>query len=212
MDNLPLPPSIGMLQMMLVLVLGVMLELSVTRSLRPRANDETKAAARLWTWPCAPLLRGIVIVSAVLWTYPALFGFRVAPPLAQLLPADGARGALLLGLVLFGRLLAPLIAALGRRPALVDCLQGMLAVAVVFEGFAKYLGALSASVWPGLAAVIALVAMSVLLPALAAGLGRDFATRWSSGLAEWLGQSLAMAAVAAIVTLYGYLLGMQVGM
>ncbi len=211
MDTLPLSPSISMLQLMLVLVLGVSLELSVTRGPRPRSNDET-VSARLWTWLCAPLIRGAAIVGAVLWTYPAVFGFRAAPPLAQLLSADGARGALLLGLVLLCRLFAPLAAALRGRPGLIDCMQGMLAAAVVFGGFARYLGALSANAWPGVAAAIALLGMSVLLPALAAGLGRDFATRWSSAHAEWLGQTLGMAAVAPIVTLYGYLLGMQIAM
>jgi len=208
---LPLSPSHGMLELMLALMLGVSLELSLTRRLIHPGQTRPRIA-RVWTLLCAPLLRGAVIVGAVLWTYPALFGFRVAPPLMPLLLSDGASHGALLCLVVLARLLVPLLAPLRRRPDVVDCAQGFAATALVFAAYADHLGALSATVWPGIVSVLALGGMSMLLPPLAAGLARDFATRWGVGAAAWLGQLSGMAAVAPIVMLYGYLLGMQLAM
>jgi hypothetical protein len=207
---LPLSPSIGLLELMLVLVLGASLELWLTA--RGTRREAGPGASRRWSSVYAPLLRGSAIVAAVLWAYPALFGFRAAPSLRNLFASDAPRLALLLGLVVLLRLCTQRLAALRRRPGLVDSLQAMVAVAVVFEDFADYLGALSASAWPGLVAALALGGLSLLLPALASGLGRDLGARGNSALAAWLDQALGMAAVAPIVMFYAYLLGTQLGM
>lgn len=201
---------------MLVLMVGVSLELWLTRRLAGLARGRSRSV-RAWQGVGMSLWRGVVMMAAVLVTYPALFGFRAAPPLATLVPGEAARGAALLGLVVLGRVLAPLLPALRKRPGMLDAVQGMGVAAVLFTSYADYLGALSVSVWPGLLAAVALAALSALLPALAAGLGRDFgagldARRGSSGLAPLFGETMGMAAVAPIVMLYGYLLGMQLAL
>lgn len=213
---LPLSPSVGMLELMLVLVLGVSFELWLGGWLARLAYDNP-AFPRLWDSVCAPLLRSAVIMAAVLVAYPALFGFRAAPSLMTLMPSDAARGGTLFGLIYLCRVLAPLVPPLRLRPGLLDAVQGMCAVAVVFAWFADYLGAVSASVWPGLLAALALCGMSMLLPALAAGLGRDFGAQLDSryavnGLDQLFGQTMGMVAVAPIVMFYGYLLGIQLSM
>lgn len=201
---------------MLVLVLGVSFELWLGGWLA-RLACHNPAFPRMWDGFVAPLLRSAVIMAAVLSAYPALFGFRAAPSLMSLMPSEAARGGTLFGLVYLCRVVAPLVPPLRLRPGLLDAVQGMCAVAVVFAWFADYLGAVSASVWPGLLAALALLGMSALLPALAAGLGRDFGAYLDSryrlnGLDQLFGRAMGMVAVAPIVMLYGYLLGMQLGM
>ena len=95
---------------------------------------------------------------------------------------------------------------------LLDCAQGCAATALLFTTYADYLGALSATAWPGIPSALALVGMSVLLPGLASGLARDFGARWGAGVADCLAELCGMAAVAPIVLLYAYLLGMQLAM
>ena len=58
--------------------------------------------------------------------------------------------------------------------------------------------------------------MPRVMPALAAGLGHDFGARISEGramvgLAALCGNTMGMVAVAPIMMIYGYLLGLQIG-
>ena len=113
--------------------------------------------------------------------------------------------------------LAPWLAPLRARPATLDAAQSLGAVAVVFMCYAGYLGAVSASAWPGLLSALALGGLCTLLPALAAGLGRDFGARLGlrldlKGLDEYCAQGATMLAIAPLTMLYGYLLGDQLGM
>lgn len=212
---LPLSPSTGMLELMAVLVLGVSLELWLASRLARLAHHHPRWPG-LWQRLGAPLLRGAVIVAAVLFAYPALFGFRAAPSFYTLMPDDTLRGGAWLGAVFLARLVAPMLLP-SPRPGLLDAVQGMAAVALVFMWFADYLGAISASLWPGLLGALALAGLTALLPALAAGLGHDFGARLDArrnctGLAQLFGHAMGMVAVAPIVILYGYLLGMQLAM
>ena len=212
---LPLSPAVGMFQLMLVLVLGVALELWLEMRLA-RLLHNNPSFTRLWHSLCAPLLRSALIVAAVLLAYPALFGFRAGPPLATLLTADSACFGTLFGLVFLCRICAPLLSAVRARPGLLDAVQGLLAVALMFVWFADYLGALSVSLWPGLAAGAALAGLCMVMPSLAASLGHDFGARWDQrcatiGLDQLFGKIMGMVAVAPIMTLYGYLLGLQIG-
>ena len=87
---LPLSPATGMFQLMLVLVLGVVAELWLEERLS-RLLQSNAAFPWLWQELCAPLLRSALMVGGTLFAYPALFGFRTAPPIATLLPAGSAR-------------------------------------------------------------------------------------------------------------------------
>ena len=201
---------------MLVLVSGVGVELKLGQWLTRLASDKARFT-RVWHRLYAPLLRTAVIVGAVLWAYPALFGFRAAPALSTLFGVDMARSGILFGLVFLLRLLAPWLAPLRARPATLDAAQSLGAVAVVFMCYAGYLGAVSASAWPGLLSALALGGLCTLLPALAAGLGRDFGARLGlrldlKGLDEYCAQGATMLAIAPLTMLYGYLLGDQLGM
>ncbi|MBK6660328.1 MAG: hypothetical protein IPG43_20295 [Proteobacteria bacterium] len=208
---LPLSPSTGMLELMLVLVAGVSFELWLARRVASRPM-----LTRLWLGLGAPLLRSAMIVGAVLVAYPALFGFRAAPTLATLMHEGAARGGLWLIALCAARLLVPLPLS-SSRTGLVDALQGVGAAALLFVGFSRHVGALSASPWPGALGAMALFGLCWLLPALAAGLGHDMGARFDArrgtrGLDQWLGQAMGMVAVAPVVMLYGYLLGTQLAM
>ena len=213
---LPLSPSIGMLELMLVLVAGVSLELALTRWLTRHAPGHARRV-RLWHGLGAPLLCSAVIVAAVFGAYPALFGFRAAPALPMLMD-EGATlvGGLLLVAICLARLLAPLLPT-ALRSGLLDSMQAMGASALVFSWFASDVGAGSAHPWPGALGALSLLGLACLLPPLASGLGADLgarldARRGGRGLEQWFGQAMGMVAVAPIVILYGYLLGMQLGM
>lgn len=212
---LPLSPATGMFHLMLVLVLGVAMELWLETRL-VRLLQTNPAFPWLWQTLCAPLLRSALMVGGVLFAYPALFGFRTAPPITTLLPANSARFGTLLALVFLARFIAPRVLRLQGRPGLLDAMQGLLAVAVIFTWFADYLGAVSVSLWPGIAASVALVGLCMVMPSLAAGLGHDFGARcdqrWATlGLDQLFGKAMGMVAVAPIMTFYGYLLGLQIG-
>jgi hypothetical protein len=212
---LPLSPATGMFQLMFVLVLGVAIELwledRLTRLLRTNP-----AFPWLWQTLCAPLLRSALLVGGALFAYPALFGFRNAPALGNLLPSEGARFGTLLALVFLARFIVPRVLRLSDRPAVLDAMQGLIAVAVIFSWFADYLGAVSVSLWPGVVASLALLGLCMVMPSLATGLGHDFGARcdqhWATlGLDQLFGKAMGMVAVAPIMTLYGYLLGSQLG-
>ena len=212
---LPLSPTVGMGHLMLVLVTGVALERCLERCLAPRLRTQP-AVARWWRRLGAPSLRSALIVSAVALAYPALFGLRAAPPLVALLANDRVSLGVSLGLVFLARPLALRLAAVRARPGLLDALQGLFAVAVMFRWFAAYLGAASVSLWPGFAAAAVLAALCLVMPSLAAGLGYDFGARVVQDraldtLAPLCGNAMGMIAVAPIMMIYGYLLGLQIG-
>ena len=212
---LPISPATGMFQLMLVLVFGVALELWLEERLS-RAMHANPAFPWLWRELCAPLLRSALVVGGALFAYPALFGFRSAPSLTTLLPANSARFGTLLAMVFLARFIAPRLLRLRGRPGMLDALQGLIAVAVIFSWFAEYLGAVSVSLWPGIAASLALLGLCFVMPSLAAGLGHDFGARCdlrcaTVGLDQFFGKAMGMVAVAPIMTFYGYLLGLQIG-
>lgn len=212
---LPLSPATGMLQLMFALVLGVAAELWLQARLA-RLLHTNPAFPWLWQELCAPMLRSALMVGGAIFAYPALFGLRSAPSLGSLLPADSARFGTLLALVFLSRFIAPRVLRLRDRPGMFDAMQGLLAVAVLFAWFADYLGAVSVSLWPGIAAGLALLGLCMVMPSLAAGLGHDFGARcdlrWATlGFDQLFGKAMSMVAIAPIMTFYGYLLGLQIG-
>ena len=212
---LAVSPSLAMLQLMLVLLLGVALEQWLDAGLAQRLRGRP---VLLWSWDHigAPLLHASVMVGAVLFAFPALFGLRAAPPLAELMPADSARFGTLLGAAFLAHLCAPLVPLLKSRVGLLSAAQGLITVSFLFVWLAGYLGAGGASCWPGVAGAAALLGLSMIAPALAAALGADLGARCdrrfkTRGLSRLLGSAMEMLGLAPILTLYGYLLGLQLG-
>ncbi len=211
---LPLPPAQALLCLTAVLCVGGALEDWLAG--RPGDAGDAEARRRRWRHTLAPLARFASVAAAVLLTYPALFGLRAAASLLELLRLAPA-GALGLMLVLpMAGLLAARVPWTAERATAVFTAQGCVLTGVLFDALRTELGALSASAWPAPLATAALLGLAVLLPRLAGALGRElgglidrrFATL---RLASVFGGLYERLASAAVLTLYGYLVGQQLG-
>lgn len=170
-----------------------------------------------WSWEhlLAPALRAAIITGFVLVAYPALFGVRVAPPLANLLDAGSARVNTLIGLLFVVSLLLPLSQVVVQRSALLVPLQGLIATAFVFAWYADYLGVTTATLWPGSLRALLLAALMVFAhraaTAVAQRLGQILDARLATQGAERLVlNSAELLAQAPVMLLYGYVLGQQI--
>lgn len=212
---LPVSPTVALVELTLALAVGAALEHWLTARL-VRPLDGEPAHGWLWEHLGAPLLAAATLVCAALLAYPALFGLREAIGLDQLVFADPRRFGTVLGVVFLCGAIAARVPPLARRAPAVHTVQGFIAVGWLFNWFRDELGAVSASAWPGTGAGIALLVLGLLVPRLALGLGREFGLLLESrlrvnGLAVAAGGLYACIAIAALLTLYGYLLGQQVG-
>jgi hypothetical protein len=162
-----------------------------------------------------PFARAAVIVTFVLLAYPALFGLRYAPEIARLLAEESLRLNNLLGILFLSTLLLPLLPPFTKRTELIVPLQGVIATAAVFTWYTDYLGATSASVWPGLPSALLIAAIIVFGHRLAAHTGRrlghalDVAFH-TTGFDRVVPNAMELLAQAPIILIYGYVLGRQI--
>jgi len=106
-----------------------------------------------------PALRLPALIGFVLGSYPTLYGLESAPPLAVLLDFDWFGRAL--NVLFMLPLLASLLPLAGRLSALVLPLQGMALAALLFLPLTLALDLPSASYWPDLATLSALLVFGV---------------------------------------------------
>lgn len=170
-----------------------------------------------WFWEhvLGPLARAIILVGFALLAYPALFGVREAPVIAELLAGGALRMNTLIGILFICSLLLPLLTLFADRSLLLLPLQGIIATAVIFGWYTHDLGATSASLWPGLPVVLTLVAFVIAGHRLALALGRWIGSavdeRWNTRGGDRLVLSATeMLVQAPVILLYGYALGQQV--
>lgn len=130
-----------------------------------------------WQRIFGPLLRAALMAWFVLLAYPALFGVRVAPTLGTLLDEGVMRMSGMLNVLFMLSLILPALVPLLRRPGLMVPVQGLVATAIVFSWFTTWLGATSASWWPGSVAAAAIVLMVILAHRLAVESG-EVLGRW----------------------------------
>jgi len=179
-----------------------------------RLADDEPVCAWCWEHVLAPALRAAVVAGFVLLAYPALFGLREAPSLAALLAAGEARVDTLVGTLFALSLLLPLAGFVARRSSLLVPLQGIIAVALVFDWYTGYLGAGALGPWPGTgqAAVVAVAAASghLLARFFARLAGRQLDALWElQGIEHLLHNGAALLAQAPAILLYGLALGRQ---
>lgn len=211
---LPLPPAQALICLTAVLCIGGALEdWLITGGTSAGAAE---ARRRHWRDTLSPLARFASVAAAVLLTYPALFGLRAAASVMELLRL-APLGAVGLMIVLpAAGLLAARMPWTAQRAAAVCTVQGCVLAGFLFDALRDELGALSASAWPTPLAAGALLGLALLLPRLAGALGRElgglidrrFATL---RLASVFGGFYERLASAAVLTLYGYLVGQQLG-
>ncbi|MGE0859151.1 MAG: hypothetical protein AB7I01_08555 [Gammaproteobacteria bacterium] len=211
---LPLPPAQALLCLTAVLCVGGALEDWLAA--RPTEAGDTEARRRRWRDTLSPLARFASVAAAVLLTYPGIFGLRAATSLVELLRLAPTGAAALLVILPAAGLLAARVPWTAQRAAAIFTVQGCVLAGFLFDALCRELGAQSASAWPSPPAAAALLGLAVLLPRLAGALGRElgglidrrFATL---RLASACGGFYERLASAAVLTLYGYLVGQQLG-
>ncbi|MCB1749884.1 MAG: hypothetical protein H6977_15610 [Gammaproteobacteria bacterium] len=195
------------------LAVGGLLELALEFRLR-RVVAGHAVLYFTWEYIGAPLLRAALITGFVLWTYPVLYGLRSAPPLSALLAGGAVAPSTLVNVAFVASLLLPLVPGWRRRGGLVLMVQGLLATALVFKGYAHWLGATSVGAWPGLGEAIAVLVLGWLDYLVGEHAGRLFGA-WlderchSDGLDALAPHVTALLAQVPTLIAYGYLLGRQ---
>jgi hypothetical protein len=169
-----------------------------------------------WIWDAlgASLLRALVIVCFVLVAYPALFGLRDAPAIADLLAQGALRLTNLINVAFVLSLLLPLLPLFRRRVSLVLIAQGLVATAMVFGWYADWLGAVSIGPWPGLAPLVIVCGVAFLVHLIVLPIGQTLGQHLdgicgTQGFADIVPHAVALVAQGPTILIYGYALGQQ---
>lgn len=173
--------------------------------------------AMQWSWDrfFSPLLRAITLVVFVYLAYPGLFGLRVAPSVVELLTGSEARLNTVIGNLFFAGFVASLLPGFSKHPEFVLPLQGCLAAGYFFFWLTTYLGITTASLWPGLDVLLAMLIVSYTGHRLGGHLGRAIGA-WVDGRHETQGYDRVTAHVVEllaqipVIVLFGYGLGRQI--
>ena len=169
-----------------------------------------------WIWDVlgASLFRAIVMVGFVLVAYPALFGLRQAPAIADLLAQGALRLTNLINVAFVLSLLLPLLPLFRQQAGLVMIVQGIVATAMVFGWYADWLGAVSIGPWPGLAPLMVVCGVAFVVHQIALPIGHTLGQRLddlcgSHGLDRIVPHATALVAQGPTILIYGYALGQQ---
>jgi hypothetical protein len=164
-----------------------------------------------WTHLGEPLLRAVLVLGFVLFTYPMLFGLREAPPLDVLLAAEEARASTVLGVLFLLALCAPVLPVVLSHPEFVLPAQGILATGFLFSWLTSWLHISAVSLWPGADLAFAIVLTAWLARRFAASTGRaaDAATG-RAGCDARLTHVITLQAQLPVIILYAVGLGRQI--
>ena len=198
-----------------VIVLGVMLCEPVLAYHMDRWFAGNHAFHWGWEHFFEPLIRASAIVAFVLMAYPTLFGVRVAPSVNELLVNTDGRLAGMVSLVFALSLLLPLSGFFHKHSGSIIPIQGVLATAMTFSWFADYLGATSATPWPGFRAALAIAAMAWIAHRVAIELGTAIgqtldASYRTVGMPQLVAKALATLMQLPVVLYYGFILGTKI--
>ena len=162
-----------------------------------------------------PLLRILLLLLFIAMAWPELYGLQSGPELSAVLTPDSGRSIELINLLFVLSVILPLIPVMGDWHALTLPLQGITAVALIFNWIPDNQAALSAY-WPGWLTVITLAIMAWLAYQLSvlAGeyLGYDIDARWHvTGSHEMISNVLLLILQAPIIIIYAHGLGTHLG-
>lgn len=161
-----------------------------------------------------PLLRVLLLVGFLLWSYPALFGWVEAAPLEAVFDADEHRLRQLVNLLFVLSLLLPLLPLLGELDATVLPLQGLVATALLYRWATDAATpAATPALWPALPVLAALLlsaaAIHYLARAAAAVAPQHLPSRLQTLPPSCRYRALALASQWLPMVLYGRYLGGQ---
>ncbi len=180
-----------------------------------RASADNPALQWSWDRFFSPLLRALALVMFVYLAYPALFGLRVAPSVLDLLTNNEVRLNAVVGNLFFAGFVASLIPGFSKHPEFILPLQGCLAAGYFFFWLTSYLGVTTASLWPGLDVLLAMLIVSYTGHRIGGHLGRIIGG-WVDGRAVTRGYDqvaihvVELLAQIPVVVLFGYGLGRQI--
>jgi hypothetical protein len=167
----------------------------------------------IWIDRAASCARAMIVGGFVYFCYPTMFGLSVAPSL-EYLSSNGAAefGSDLAFVAVFA---LSILATSGVRWKFILPFQACLATTYLFFELTRYLGVTTASAWPGVNVMLAIV--------LVAYVANRVASRISGSRNGWvvakfdltghhvtIGQILSLLAQAPIVLLFAYGLGQQI--
>ena len=170
-----------------------------------------------WQWEhvAMPLLRILLLLFFIWMAWPELYGMLSAPALDTVLAPSSGRGIKLINILFVISVLLPLIPAIGEWHALTLPLQGITAVALLFNWIPDNQATLAAY-WPGWLTVITLTILAWLAyqVSVLAGeyLGHDVDAHWHvTGSHEMISNVLLLILQAPIIVVYAYSLGRHLG-
>lgn len=175
-----------------------------------------KDAAMQWAWDhfLSRVLRAVGLVLFVYLAYPALFGLQVAPSVSELIAADDARNSTIVGAVLVLGFFVSFVPGFSSRPEFALPAQACLATGFVFVWLTSYLGITTATLWPGLDILLAMIGVSyfahrcagIVGAALGSGLDQKFNRK---GYDDVIAHTVELLAQVPVVLLFGFGLGRQ---
>lgn len=162
----------------------------------------------------APLYRCLLLCVFLALSYPAIFGLRVAPPLAEVLAGQTHPVSHLVGVLFLVSLIAPLSGSQLTRPAVVLPLQALLATGTLFSWAAGAIGITATHPWPdplSLASLVLLAWANHRIVGWVAGVGARLASpRYDyADTRAWLERGLEPWAQLPTMLVFGMLLGLR---
>lgn len=166
-----------------------------------------------WQWEhvAMPLLRILLLLLFIVMAWPELYGIQSGPALDAVLTPDSGRSITLVNLLFVLAMLLPLIPVLGDWHVLTLPLQGITAVALLFNWMPDSQATLSVF-WPGWLTVFTLVVVAWVAyqVSVLAGeyLGQDVDAHWHvTGSHEMISNILLLILQAPIIIIYAHSLG-----
>lgn len=176
---------------------------------------ETKLPSYLlrWQWEhvAMPLLRVLLLLLFITLSYPKLYGMESAAPLSTILSSESGHVSQLINVLFVLSVLLSLIPIVGEWQALTLPLQGVTAVALIFNWMPGQQTPL-ACYWPDILTVLVLFALAWLGFRLAVLLGQTLG-HWFDrqyhviGSHEMIGNILLLILQGPLVVIYAHSLG-----
>lgn len=178
------------------------------------AYTESKLSAPLlWQWEhvAMPLLRILLLLLFITLAYPELYGLQTAPSFSSVISFENGRTHYLINVLFILSVLLPMIPVLGDHQALALPLQGMTAVALIFNWVTGQQAPLNCY-WPGLLTVLVLLALAWLAFRLSILLGQTlslwFDRRYHvTGSHEMISNTLLLILQSPLIVVYAHSLG-----
>lgn len=178
------------------------------------AYTETKLPAPLhWQWEhvAMPLLRILLLLLFIILAYPDLYGLQSAPSFSSVISSENGRSHQLINLLFILSVLLPFIPLIGEQQTLALPVQGVTAVALIFNWIPDKQTPLICY-WPGMLTTLVLLGLAWFAFRLAMLLGQTislwFDRRYHvTGSHEMISNTLLLILQSPLIVVYAHSLG-----